>query len=429
MGGVFRAGARTRSRAGKGGRGSLAIATLVGTGAVAFLMAGGSITGASSTGLTSGTATSLSFGSQPSNSSAFEDFTFSVNVLDQNGDTDTSDSGRDITIGLNGGPSGADLNCAENPVEDTGGSAAFECSINDQGTYTLTASSPGLTSATSDSFTIGAEQKPSYYLEFVAQPPASTQEGTDFDFGVEEINAANGTVNYASFNTSVTVAIAANPGGPESYLTCGGNPVNLTLGNADFSCAINVPGNDYTIEATSSDGATPAVSDPFDITAPGTNTYHLVFTEEPPSSNPAGGDMQFEVAEVNQDGQVDSNDYSTYLQAAIGNNPGDGQLSCPANPVPVTAGEALFDCAISTTGNGYTIVVSGYNANVGSVTSTPIDITSGGSSSGGGGGSGGGSPAPTPSGNLHVGENTGANPGFNGAHSVTTVSTSKLRAA
>ena len=92
----------------------------------------------------------------------------SVTVQDAGGNTATGDTSS-ITLAITGAQLGATLACTPNPKAAVAGVATFVgCNIDLAGTYTLTASATGLTSATSNSLTItvGAASK----LGFTTQP-------------------------------------------------------------------------------------------------------------------------------------------------------------------------------------------------------------------------------------------------------------------
>src|SRR5208337_4411925 len=136
-----------------------------------------------------------------------------------------------------------------NPKSATSGVDTFAgCKITLAGTgYTLTATSTGLTSATSNAFniTVGAAAQ----LAFTTQPggggvnTAWTQQPA-----VTVEDAGGNTVTSSS--ASITLAIGTNPGG--GTLTCTANPLAASSGVATFAgCRINNSGIGYTLTATS----------------------------------------------------------------------------------------------------------------------------------------------------------------------------------
>ncbi len=182
--------------------------------------------------------------------------------------TGTNNDVSSVALTLNGGPAGAVLTCTANPVTVIDGVAAFAgCKVDKVGTYTLTASSSGLTGATSSSFAVaaGAASK----LGFTAQPGASvvTQVFTVQPVVAIQDAGGNTVTTGASSTATVTLAIGSNPGG--GTLTCTGGLSKVAVaGIATFAgCSIDRAGTGYTLVATSS-GLTSATTSAFNVTAP-----------------------------------------------------------------------------------------------------------------------------------------------------------------
>jgi len=100
-------------------------------------------------------ATKLAFTRNPSNSSVSQAFNTQpvVTIQDASGNTVTS-SNASVTLTVTP-PGGPTLTCNANPINAVAGVATFAgCSLDAGGTYTLTASASGLTSAVSTSITI-----------------------------------------------------------------------------------------------------------------------------------------------------------------------------------------------------------------------------------------------------------------------------------
>ena len=127
----------------------------------------GSLTAALSTSvtITTGPASKLAFITHPSSSTGSVAFGTQpeVAVQDAGGNTITFNTTPvSLTITT---PAGANLTCATNPKVAISGVASFAgCTIDKAGTYTLTATSSGLTSAVSASFTISVGAGPSLPL-------------------------------------------------------------------------------------------------------------------------------------------------------------------------------------------------------------------------------------------------------------------------
>jgi hypothetical protein len=227
--------------------------------------AAGGLTGATSAAfnITAGAASKLAFTVQPSNTSAGSSISpaVQVTVQDSSGNTVTTAT-NSITVGIGTNPSGGTLS-GTTTVNAVNGVATFSnLSIDKPGNgYTLTASSTGLTGATSTAFNItaGAASK----LAFTVQP-SNTAAGSPISPAVQVTvqDSSGNTVTTAT--NSITVAIGTNPSGGT---LSGTTTVNAVNGVATFSnLSIDKAGNGYTLTASSS-GLTGATSAAFNITA------------------------------------------------------------------------------------------------------------------------------------------------------------------
>jgi hypothetical protein len=157
-------------------------------------------------------------------------------------------------------PAGATLICTQDPLPAVSGVATFAgCSVDRVGTYTLTATSTGLTSAASASFTITVGL--ATQLAFTASPSDST---VDIAFAIQPrvtvLDAGGNTVT----TTAASVTLVITPPGNGAVLTCTQNPRSASAGVAIFAgCKINLAGT-YRLTATSS-SLTAAVSTSFTI--------------------------------------------------------------------------------------------------------------------------------------------------------------------
>ena len=207
------------------------------------------------------TASKLAFTTQPSSAISATALTTQpvVTVQDATGVTITTDT-TSVTLTLTT-PGGAALACAPNPKAAASGVASFSgCKIDKVGTYTLTASSGGLTSATSSAFniTVGVASR----LAF-SQQPSSSSGGTAFATQprVTIQDAGGNTVTGSS--VSVALVIGTNP---SAGALSGTTSVAAASGVVTFSgLSIDKAGNGYTLTA-SSGGLTSATSSAFNIT-------------------------------------------------------------------------------------------------------------------------------------------------------------------
>ena len=215
----------------------------------------GTLTPATSAGsvrITAGTATRLSFTQPIANFSVISQTAFAsgnrpiVTVQDLSGNTIT-DSTATVALSLTA-PGGATLTCSSNYLAAAAGIAAFTaCKIDKVGSYTLTASSGSLSSATSTA-TVTVTAGTATQLAFTAQPPASASTKTTFN---TTVTARDASGNPAS--AAVTLSVTFQPGNPSgTNISCTANPVTSNAsGQAEFlSCKINKAGT-FTLTAAS----------------------------------------------------------------------------------------------------------------------------------------------------------------------------------
>ena len=233
---------------------------------------------ASSPGLANGTssgftvsprpATRVAFVQQPTIDTAGKAITpaITVELQDVNGARVTT-SGVPITIAIGTNPGASTLGGTVTQNTVNGVATFSNLTINKTGTgYTLTASSPGLTSATSSAFNIlpGAPAS----LRLVTQPctgSATCTAGTPLaqspQFEVLDANGNRVTTGTGS-NASVTVARTAGPGNATLSGTTTVTAANglVTFGNL----ILNRSGNGYILTASAT-GLTSAATTAFDV--------------------------------------------------------------------------------------------------------------------------------------------------------------------
>jgi len=319
-------------------------------------------------------ATQLAFTVQPTNTIAAQPIAnIQVTVQDANGNPITTGAPATaqitLAIGNNAGPGGTLSGTAV--ATAVAGVATFAgLSIDKAGVgYTLSATSPGLTPATSGGFNIGAGAAAK--LAFVVQP-TTVAAGSFIAPAVQvAVQDAEGNLVTTS-NAPISLAIGNNPG--TGTLT-GGGSVSAVGGIATFSAlSINKTGTGYTLVATSpplNNGTSAA----FDVT-PGSN-QRLVFTTEP--VNMVAGTVAPAIVVTVQDANGNTITGSTAsITLAIGTNPGTGTLT-GGGPVAAVAGVATFSgVAINKSGNGYSLTASTTGAS--GATSTPFNVAPGAAS-------------------------------------------------
>ncbi len=212
------------------------------------------------------TAVKLAFSVQPSNAQTGATITPAVQVLveDSSGNV-VANATNPVTVALVGGSGLA----GTLTVTPQNGIATFSnLSVSNAGSYTLSASSPSLTSATSTGFTITAPSLPAAKLAFTVQPSNAVTQATITPAVKVTLEDINGNVVTTATNP-VTLALVGGTGLAGTLTVTPQNGVatfnNLTVSN----------GGSYTLSATSS-GLTSATSAGFTISSPSSGaTYYL----------------------------------------------------------------------------------------------------------------------------------------------------------
>ncbi len=322
-----------------------------------------------------GTATQLAFVQGPSNAAAGSAIAPAVTVAveDADGNVETGDNATQVTLVIGTNPGSGALTGGAAVTVQLGIATFSGLSINDIGAgYTLTASSnPIYSTATSSAFNItpgsanqlAFVQGPSNALAGAALTPAVT-------VAVED---ASGNIETADNTTTVSLAIASNPG---SGTLTGGAAVTVQSGIATFSgLSINKTGTGYTLTASSNPAYAPITSAAFNI-APGPATQ-LAFVQSP-SNSAAGSPISpaVTVAVEDANGNVETGDNATQVTLGVGTNPGSGTLTGGA-PVTVVSGVATFAAlSIDKVGTGYTLTASSNPAYT-TATSVAFNVSAG----------------------------------------------------
>jgi uncharacterized protein (TIGR03382 family) len=293
-------------------------------------------------------------------------FTAQVAVRDAGGNLVTN-SPRQVTLSLTNAP-GATLS-GTTTVTSVNGVATFSnLSVNRAGSgYTLQAVSTGLTSATSPAFGVAPGAPAS--LSFLTQPANGTA-GAAFAPAVRvAVLDAQGN-QVTSFNSALTVSLAAHPAGGT---LSGTKTVTAFNGVATFNeLSINRAAQGYQLVAQG--GGLPNVtSTTFDISA-GQKTA-LVFSVQPGTTQ-AGVAISPAVRVSIQDayGNVDTT-ATDAVTVALGNNPRNGTLSGTLTVNAINGVATFSDLSINRNGQGYTLRASA-NA-LTSAVSAAFDITQG----------------------------------------------------
>jgi len=317
-------------------------------------------------------ATQLAFTVQPSTTTAGAAITPAVKVTAQDalGNPVPGFSGS-VTVAIGINPTGGTLSGTKTVFAVAGVATFSDLNINRNGAgYTLTASSSGLTGATSAAFNILVG--PVSQLVFAQQPLTTAATSTITPaVMVAARDAAGNTVT--TFTSNVTVSIAVNPSG--TAVLSGTQTVAAASGVATFNnLSIDKVGTGYRLGAAS--GALSVTSNAFSIT-PG-NATKLAFTVQPMAT--AAGAVITPAVEVTalDAGNNTATGFSGSVTMAIGTNPGSGTLS-GTKTVTASAGVATFSTlSINNLGTGYTLRAT--STGLTQATSAPFDIVVGGAS-------------------------------------------------
>ncbi|MCX5760114.1 MAG: hypothetical protein NTW72_01190, partial [Gemmatimonadetes bacterium] len=295
---------------------------------------------------TVGAAAKLAFTTQPSGGAGGTSWSTqpTVAVQDAAGNTVTTSSAV-ISLTLTSA-NGGTLSCSSGVMASSGVATFGGCNVDKPGSYTLTAATGSLTSATSNSVTItvGAATK----LAFTAQPSGGASSAFWATQPVVSVQDAFGNTVTGS-SAAITLALTT-PGG--ATLTCGSNPLSASSGVATFTaCRADQVGS-YTLTA-SSGALTAATSSSFAVTA-GAATK-LVFATQP-NSRAAGvvsTSLLVQVKDVN--GNTVTNSAATVTQALT--TPNGATLTCSTSVTVSNGAAVLPGCSVDKAGT-YTLTAS-----------------------------------------------------------------------
>ena len=310
----------------------------------------------------------LAFSVQPTNALTQATITPAVQVAvqDSNGNVVTNAT-NPVTLALTGG-SGLSGTLTVTPQN---GVASFsDLSLSTAGSYTLSATSSGLTSATSSSFTItapGGGGSPSPVTLAFLQQPSNALTGATISPAVQvAVEDSNGNIVAAATNpVTLTLVGGTGLGGTLTVTPQNGIAMfsNLTVSNA---------GSGYTLSATSPT-LTSATSTSFTVTAPGggggPSPAKLAFSVQPTNAlTQATITPAVQVVVEDSSGNVVTNATNPVTLALSGGVGLAGTLSAtPQN------GIATFsDLSVSTAG---TYTLSATSTGLTSATSTSFTIT------------------------------------------------------
>ncbi len=285
--------------------------------------------------------------------SAGTNLTFAVAAEDNAGNVDRTFTGG-VTLALATSPSGVTLPATTVAADD--GIAVFDDTVfTKAGTYSLTATTAGLTGATSNVFTITAAAAD--HLAFTAAPTTPTTAGASFSVTVQALDPF-GNVD-ATYSGPLTVAVGANATLDSLHGTA---TATISSGQATITgLSLQTAGTGYTLTAVSGT-LTSATTSLFNV-VPAAND-HLAFDVTqalPPTVATAGGTFTVKVAAEDQFNNLETN-FTQPVTLALGSGP-TGAVLFPLTPgalsQPASSGIATFNGLFLTlAGTGYTLTAS-----------------------------------------------------------------------
>jgi streptogramin lyase len=202
-------------------------------------------------------------------------------------------------------------------------------------------------------------------LVVTTQPPASVTAGSGFGLTVTAEDSSGNPI--ISFNGTVTVALASNPGGA----TLGGTlTATASNGVATFSgLTMTTAASGYTL-SVSGGGLGEGVTNTITVT-PAAATQ-LVITTQPPATVKVNSNFGLQASIEDQHGNVVTT-ASNSVSVAFANNPTGATLSGTLS-VAASAGVATFSgLKINKTGSGYTLKVT--SSGLSSAVTNAINVT------------------------------------------------------
>ena len=212
---------------------------------------------------------------------------------------------------------------------------------------------------------IGEVNLASMQLVVTQQPPTSVTAGTGFGLTVEAEDSS-GNLD-SSFNGSVSVALANDPGGD----TLGGTLTATASGGfATFSgLSLTKAASGYTLQVSSS-GLISAITSA--VTVIPAAATQVVITQQPPASVKVNSSFGLQAANEDAYGNVETSATNT-VNLALANNPTGAKLGGTVS-MKAKKGLATFSgLTINKVGSGYTIQAS--SGSVTAATTTAINVT------------------------------------------------------
>ena len=300
----------------------------------------------------------------PSNATSGSPFTVGVVIEDSLGHVINSNASVRLGITTQTGTVGAALACSSNPVVASAGAASFSCSINFAGAgYTLSATSPGLSSATTNSVTVAPGA--ATHISFTPNPPSGgvAVAGSPIPaVSVDVLDAAGNVVTNAS-GGSIAMTIGSGSQFQPTFDAVSQTSVAVVNGVAIFAnLQLTTPGS-YTMVATPSGvtGVTSPVTSAT-ISVSSASPPVLVFTT-PPGGGPSGQVWSGQPAVAIEDGHgVVQTANTSAISLSILAQPGNASLDCSTfgtTIVPTNGVASFAGCSIvGTAGSTYQLIAT-----------------------------------------------------------------------
>ncbi|MGA3068008.1 MAG: hypothetical protein ABSF29_14280, partial [Tepidisphaeraceae bacterium] len=288
-------------------------------------------------------ASKVVYGVQPSNVTAgiADSPSITVDIEDQYGNVVTTDSSTvSLTVATGPGTLGG-----TDTIAASDGVATFDdVKLDTAGSYTLTATDGGLTSATSNSFTVSPASASKVVY---AQQPSNVMAGVaDSPSIVVDVEDQYGNI-VTTDNSNVTVTVATGPGSLQGTLTVAASAGVATFDNVNLDTA-----GSYTLTGTD-DSLTSATSSSFTVN-PAAATK-LAFTQQPVNVQPGDAiSPAVTVSVEDQYGNVVTTDSS---DVAISLSSGPGPLGGTLEATSSSGVATFSDLTLDQTGS-YTLTAT-----------------------------------------------------------------------
>jgi type II secretory pathway pseudopilin PulG len=231
--------------------------------------------------------------------------------------------------------------------------------------YTMTVSSPGLGSATSELFASNSTAGPASGVQIAATPTeVSVSTVTNVQLTISVVDS-EGNPTVAATNTNLTVSSSSTGGffnAAESASGTVGNNTTVTIPAGSSSVTVYYGDESAGVPTiTAYNNATANVFASTTLTIDPDNATQLIYGTSPPSTATAGQMFTVAVWDEDQYGNVDTTDSSTSISLGASNGTSNGGFSCSSGTTQVVnAGVATFTgCSYSSSSaNPYTLTAS-----------------------------------------------------------------------